>query len=881
MRVPLAELGRWCPDVAERLSTGNPLDVARQVAAVLVGVGLEEEGLHLPDLRGPLVVGEVLSVVPEPQKNGKTINWCQVRVGPNGVEDTTGSQDGDVRGIVCGAPNFGPGDRVVVALPGAVLPGGFEIAARRTYGHVSDGMICSERELGMGEDHTGILVLGRLGIARDDPAAQPGADALALLGLDTPTLEVNVTPDRGYWLSIRGVAREYALATKPMTVYVDPADSPAAKASVLPADVVQPGGGHVVRIADDSPLRGRSGCDRYVAHVVTGFDPSGITPLRIRRVLQQCGMRPISLAVDVTNYVMLVTGQPLHAFDRDALAGSVVVRRSRPEERLRTLDGTDRVLHPEDLLITDEVADGTSRVLALAGVMGGASTEVTEGTTSLLIEAAHFDPITVARTARRHKLSTEASRRFERGVDDDLPDRAAALAVRLLIEHGGGRAGAVTDVDERLARPVIVTSADLSRRLIGVPLADDEVREALVRVGCRVEDDGDRWAVSPPSWRPDLRLGADLVEEVARVHGYDRIPSILPAAPAGAGLTRGQRLRRSAARALAEQGFVEVLTYPFVGSERHDAMGLTPDDPRRIALTVANPLNERLPQLRTSLLDTLPDAAQRNLSRGVRDLAVFEIGRVFRPRTAPALIGPGLAAAARGPGPAPGRPTDQVLAALMGAVPPQPLRVAVLLAGDRRQDGWWGPARAADWSDAVGAAQALAGSLGLGRLEVAADQHPPWHPGRCARLMLPGGALVGHAGELAPAVVEALQLPPRTCAAELDLELLIQAVPETVAPQDLSTYPVARRDVALVVSDEVPAAVVERALRDGGGPLVEDVRLFDVYSGPQVGQGSRSLAYSLVLRAPDRTLTGDEAEAARDAAVAAAARVGAALRQDS
>jgi phenylalanyl-tRNA synthetase beta chain len=460
-------------------------------------------------------------------------------------------------------------------------------------------------------------------------------------------------------------------------------------------------------------------------------------------------------------------------------------------------------------------------------------------------------------------------------VDDDLPDRAAALAVRWLIEHGGGQTGAVTDVDQRSARPAISTSPDLSRRLIGVSITDDEVREALVRVGCRVEGDGDRWAVSPPSWRPDLRVGADLVEEVARVHGYDRIPSVLPAAPAGAGLTREQRLRRSAARALAEQGLVEVLTYPFVGPERHDAMGLAPDDPRRTALTVANPLNEQLAQLRTSLLATLPDAVQRNLSRGVRDLAVFEIGRVFRPVARPEpMTRPEPTAGA-------GRPTDQVLADLRGAVPPQPLRVAVLLAGDRRQDGWWGPARAADWSDAVGAAQALAGSLGLGRLGVVADQHPPWHPGRCARLTLPDGGLVGHAGELAPAVVEALQLPPRTCAAEIDLDGLIRAVPEIVAPAELSTYPVARRDIALVVPNEVPAAAVERALRQGGGPLVEDVRLFDVYSGPQVGAGSRSLAYSLVLRAPDRTLTGEEVAAVRDTAVAAAGRAGAVLRDGS
>ncbi len=863
MRVPLAALGRCCPDVGERLVGGDPTRVAREVAAALVRVGLEEEGLHRSDVQGPVVVGEVLSADPEPQKNGKTISWCQVRVGP--------ADSGEVRGIVCGATNFVPGDRVVVALPGAVLPGGFEIAARRTYGHVSDGMICSERELAMGEDHDGILVLGRLGIEPDDPAAQPGCDALTLLRLDEIALEVNVTPDRGYCLSVRGVAREYALATG--TGYADPAQSfDPAEPSDGATEVRLSADGHVVRIVDGAPVRGRPGCDRYVARVVTGFDPSAITPLLIRRVLQQCGMRPVSLAVDVTNYVMLLTGQPLHAFDRQALAEAVVVRRARPGERLRTLDGTDRALHPEDLLVTDEAVDGTSRVLALAGVMGGASSEVTESTTTLLVEAAHFDPVTVARTARRHKLSTEASRRFERGVDTDLADRAAAFAVQLLVEHGGGRSGGITDVDRRSARPPIQTTADLSRRLIGVPITDQEVEAALVRVGCRVEPTGDSLAVSPPSWRPDLQAGADLVEEVARVHGYDRIPSVLPAAPAGAGLTREQRLRRSAARALAEHGFVEVLTYPFVGAERHDAMGLAADDPRRTALRIVNPLNEQLPQLRTSLLDTLPDALQRNLSRGARDLALFEIGRVFLPSGTPVPTSRPSAA---------GRPGEQLLDELRSGVPAQPWRAAVLLAGDRDQPGWWGPARPADWSDAIVAVRSLARSLGVDRLEVVADQHPPWHPGRCARLVLPDGTSVGHAGELAPAAVDALQLPARTCAAEIDLGTLIAAAREVPPAGELSTRPVARRDVALVVRADFPASEVEQALRDGGGQLLEDVRLFDVYSGPQVGDGLRSLAYSLVLRAPDRTLTGEEAETVRDAAVAAASRTGAVLRDGS
>jgi phenylalanyl-tRNA synthetase beta chain len=833
----------------------QPTTSVAQVFQALVRVGLEEEAVHGGDIAGPVVVGEVLSVEPEPQKNGKTINWCQVRVAPGDGADA-------VRGIVCGAHNFAVGDQVVVALPGAVLPGGFAIAARKTYGHVSDGMICSARELGLGDDHEGIIVLSRLGLAGLDI----GRDAVPLLGLDEVTVEVNVTPDRGYCFSLRGVGREYALSTG--ATFVDPVD---------PEVVVPPapdGAGHEVRIEDDAPVRDRLGCDRYVARTVRGIDATAGTPLWMQRVLQQCGMRPISLAVDVTNYVMLLTGQPLHAFDLAMLHGPIVVRRARQGERLTTLDDVDRALHPEDLLITDCAADGSSRVLAIAGVMGGASSEVTATTTDLLVESAHFDPVTVARSARRHKLATEASRRFERGVDTDLAARAAELAVRLLVQLGGGDASAgVTDVDRRTPRATITMSADLPRRLTGVDYTDQQVDSALRAVGCRVTRGDGVVDVLAPSWRPDLMEGADLVEEVARVNGYDEIPVVLPLAPPGRGLTRPQRLRRSAARALADAGLVQVLTYPFVAPERLDQLGLPADDARRRALRLTNPLSAEQPLLRTSLLATLVDAARRNLSRGSRDLALFEIGLVYRP-TGEEVSAPDLPAAVR--------PTDEQLAQLQATVPPQPRRAAWLLSGHRELPGWWGAGRSADWSDATAVAVRLAAALGV-ELDVSADDHAPWHPGRCARLSVRSGpldgTLVGHAGELHPRVVGALELSPRTCAAEVDLDLLIEAVPDVVRAETVSTHPVALRDIALVVDASVPAIEVEAALRVGGGPLVEDVRLFDSYRGSQLGEGQRSLAYHLVLRAPDRTLTGEEAEAVRNAAVAeATARTGAVVR---
>jgi phenylalanyl-tRNA synthetase beta chain len=848
MRVPLP----WLREYVAVPTTATGEDAA----ADLVRVGLEEEAIHGGEITGPLVVGRVLEFVDEPQKNGKTIRWCTVDLGPGGVgtgNTPTAENEPAPRGIVCGAHNFVAGDLVVVSLPGAVLAGGFAISARKTYGHVSDGMICSARELGLGDDHSGIIRLVEWGLSD----AEPGDDAIALLGLGEQTVEVNVTPDRGYAFSVRGVAREYAHATG--ATFTDPV-SPEA----MPVPAPTPDG-FAVRLDDAAPIRGNLGCDRYVARVVRGVNASGPSPRWMQRRLEQAGMRPISLAVDVTNYVMLAVGQPLHAFDLAKLTGPIVVRRALPGEKLTTLDDVDRKLDPEDLLITD--ADG-ERVLALAGVMGGASSEVGDSTTDVLVEAAHFDPVTVARTARRHKLSTEASRRFERGVDTELADRAAELAVRLLIEHGGGAPGPVTDVDERAPIEPVRMAWDLPNRLVGRDWTRAEVVETLTEIGCKVAQDGDTLVVTAPSWRPDLRLGVDLVEEVARLRGYEHIPSVLPVAPAGRGLTHAQRARRSVARALAEHGLVEVLSYPFVSPTVHDAFGLDADDPRRIALRLANPLSEEQPELRTSMLPPLLETLRRNVGRGFTDVGLFELGLVVRPQDlAPRAPRPGVES----------RPTDEELQGLLDAVPRQPRRVGIVLAGQRVLPGWYGPGRPADWTDAVAAAELVARTLGL-ELTVTADRHAPWHPGRCARLEV-AGQLVGHAGELHPKVVSALGLPARTVAAEIELDWMIVHSEGIREAGPVSTMPLAKEDVALVVDAAVPAAEVETALRAGAGELLESVRLFDVYTGQQVGQGRKSLAFALRFRAPDRTLTTQESTAARDAAVAAAAaRTGAVLR---
>jgi len=824
MRAPLSWLREYV-DLPDDLS-------AADLAHRLTALGLKLEALEAPgsDISGPIVVGRVLSIDDEPQKNGKVIRWCRVDVGPEHNEDE-GS-----RGIVCGAHNFAEGDLVVVSLPGSVLPGPFPISARKTYGHVSDGMICSTRELGTGEDHDGILVLDpRLD---SDAAVKPGDDAIDLLHLRDDVIEFEINPDRAYALSLRGLAREAALALDV------PFHDPAVRDVPTPNDA-----GYPVRVEAED------GCPVFATRTVTGFDPSAPTPRWLARRIQLAGMRPISLAVDITNYVMLELGQPIHGYDGDKLSGPIVVRRAMPGERLTTLDDVTRDLDPEDLLITDDRGP-----IGIAGVMGGQETELSETTSHVVIEAAYFQPASIFRTARRHKLPSEASRRFERGVDPLLPAFAADRVAELLVAHGGGT---VTEGVTYVGRPPEGSSVSISGRLpeevTGISIDTDTVVAHLRAVGCTVAADGDRLTVAPPSWRPDLNDPYDLVEEVARVVGYDRVPSVLPAAPAGRGLTREQRLRRRAGLALAGAGYVEVLTYPFVGESDWHALGLDADDDRRRAVRVANPLSEEEPLMRTTLVPGLLKTLARNVGRGIADVALFEHAPVYLPS-------PGAGAA-----PILGvhrRPTDEEWEALRAAVPEQPLHLGVVLAGERERSGWWGKGRPASWADALEAVRRLAHDLGT-EVEVRAAAHAPWHPGRCAEILL-DGEVVGHGGELHPKACKAYGVPPRTAVAEVDLDALMQAAVPVVPAPTFSTYPVAKEDVALVVEATVSAAAVAGTLREGAGALLESVRLFDVYTGEQIGEGKKSLAYALRFRAPDRTLTDAEVAQARESAIALA-----------
>lgn len=835
MRVPVEWLREYV-DLPAELTT-------EALADRLTMLDLKLEEIISSGISGPLTVGRVLTLVKEPQKNGKTINWCRVDVGA----DHNDPADGDVpagRGIVCGAHNFVEGDLVVVSLPGTVLPAlakfipKGEISARKTYGHVSDGMICSGSELGISSDADGIIVI-------EPDSARPGDDAIELLGLGHEVLDLEVNPDRAYALSMRGVARDAAMGYR--VHFTDPAD-------LTP---IVDAGGYPVRVED--PI----GCPVFAMMAVTGFDPLRSTPRWMAQRIELAGMRSIGLAVDVSNYVMLELGQPNHAYDRAKLDGSIIVRRAIEGEQFETLDSVMRTLSSDDLVITDE-----SKIVSLAGVMGGEDIEIDDHTTDIVIESANFDAATIARSARIHKLPSEASKRFERGVDPHLAARAVRRVAELLVEFGGGQIeSATTVVGAPPTPPTITIDAALPARITGVEIDQSAAVAALEANGCAVAADGSTLTVVPPSWRSDLTDPYDLVEEVLRVVGYDKVPSVLPQAPAGRGLAAPQRLRRRAGHVLAGLGLIEVKTFPFAGPADWDRLGLPEDDPRRRQVMLENPLSAEEPGMTTTLLPGLLKALVLNAGRGHQNVSIVETGRVFLPRAE--LVDAPIYGVEH-------RPSVDEIAALDAALPKQPFHVGVVMAGERIRAGWNGPGRQVSWADAIEIVRRLAGALQV-EIDVEAADYAPWHPGRCAAILL-DGQIIGHAGELHPHVIKSVGVPPRTVAVEVDLDALIAASPGVGPKPKFSTFPVAKEDVALVVDESVTAQSVATALASAS-ELIESVRLFDVYSGEQLPDGKKSLAYALRLRATDRTLKDDEIKAARAAALSAVHQaVGATLR---
>ena len=814
------------------LATANPQwqVSAAELDAGFVRVGFETEGYEaLEQTTGPLVIGRVLAIE-ELTGFKKPIRYCQVDVGQaNGT--------GQPQGIICGARNFAEGDLVVVALPGAVLPGGFAIAERATYDHISQGMMCSAAELGFADKSEGIITL-------DESYGPVGQDAREVIDFADTVFDVNITPDRGYALSARGLAREIASAfelnyedpaTNPGVAGIDLAAVPAAEGELLEVDV-QP-----------NTLTRRFGLRK-----VSGINPAAQSPLWLQRELMLSGQRPVNAPTDITNYIMLLLGQPMHAFDAALISGPLVVRTATEGEEFETLDHVRRTLDSADVVICDD-----NGIQSLAGVMGGTTTEISEHTTEVYFEAANWDPMTVARTSRRHKLSSEASRRFERGVDPALVEVALDYACALLVECAGGSIAPQRTVVGELPQPEpIALPWTMPGRYAGVDYSQDTVARRLEEVGCSIVRDGEIWQVSAPTWRSDLSMDVDLVEEVLRLEGLEDIPSILPTPVGGRGLSAAQLRRRAVGHALAYQGYAEILPTPFIANDTFDIWGLDAADPRRQTVRVQNPLEADKGILATSLLPAMLEAVARNTARGRKDLALFGLKQVS------------FARADRSPMPSvASRPDADTIAQLIASLPHQPLHVATVAVGYADTAGPWGAGRAYDYADAIESARIVGRAAGV-ELEIRAADTRPWHPGRCAAIVV-AGDVVGHAGELHPEIIAALGLPERTCAMEIDLSAL--PLTESFPAPVLSAFPALHQDIAVVVAEDTPAEQVREALAAGAGPLLESISLFDIFRGEQIGADRKSLTFELIFRAPDRTLTDDEVNVHREAAVAQAA----------
>ena len=818
MKIPLSWLKEYVTLPAKITS--------EQISQAFVKVGFEIESIEEQgaDLKGPLVVGKVLSIE-ELSEHKKPIRFVGLDVGEK-----------KTRYVICGARNFKVNDLVVVALPGALLPGDFKISARETYGKISDGMICSAKEIGISDEHAGIIVLQE---------GKIGQDAIALLDVRDVIFDVSVNPDRGYAMSVRGLARE--LAGSLQVKYVDPADPKIAKKF----------GKNSNPKAVSIKIEDKTGADQIYIRTLDQVNVKKSTPLWMQRRIEKCGMRSISLAVDITNYVMLELGQPLHAFDAQYIMGGLRVVRAGKFTKLTTLDKVDRKLDPDNLLIAD-----AKTPLALAGTMGGLTSEVSNATTKIALEAAHFDPLSISRNSRSHNLSSEASRRMERNTDPALAEIASARATQLLIDLADAKYVGTSQAGSPIKNRKVKISQTQISKYLGFPYTAKQVKSALLLIGCKVAGSGDLLTVEVPTWRPDLINFADFAEEIARLNSYDLIPATLPTGKDGARLNDMQYRKRAVAISLANQGFTEVINYPFVSQEMVDLLGFTGD--RAKSFKIANPMSEEFPLLRTHLLPGLLTTAVRNIGRGSKNLAIFEIGTIFRNTTSLGkAVNPGISK----------RPSEKVIKDIYDGVPKQMLFVGAVVTGETILSDWQGSGSKFNWSDAIAKAEEIIESTG-NDYEIFSSDLAPWHPGRCAELRV-NGKPVAHAGELHPRVITALNLPERSCAFAVILSELPSAG-VTKAPA-IWSFPAVVQDVALVVESKISAADLTAAIKQGAGPLLESIVLFDRYD--QMAGNKVSLAFTLTFRASDRTLTSDEVALYRDQAIAQAAKsVGAVLR---
>ncbi len=746
--------------------------------------GLEvEEVTPLGDGLDGVVVAEIVAATKHPEAD--RLQVCTVDAG-----------QGAPLQIVCGAPNARVGIRVPLAMVGATLPGGIQIKAAKLRGVESFGMLCSAKELGIDADASGLLEL-----PSDAPIGKPLA---AYLGLPDASIELKITPNRPDVLGLQGLAHDVAALFGSRVEAIGATDA-------------------AVTIDTAREVRLEAGADapRYLGRVIEGVDAKARSPLWLAERLRRAGIRPISAIVDITQYVMLELGHPLHAFDNGTLNGAVVVRHAADGERLKLLDGNEAKLDASFVVIADE-----ARPLAVAGIMGGFDSRVTDATQNIFLEAAHFAPSAIMGRARKLGLHTDASHRFERGVDPALPKRAIERATQLLLEIAGGKAGPVTVAerpeDLREHAPVMLRHARL-RRVLGIDVAASEVARIFVALGMGVVEVADGWRITPPTSRFDIEREEDLIEEVARIHGYERIPTHVPAGEIALRAEPEARLTEMALRdQLAARGYFEAVTLSFVNADLLRTWGVDRD-----AVALANPLSADLAVMRTSLLPGLVEALRHNRARQQDRVRLFEVARSFH---------------------------------ATGAAPDEIGRVAVVASGGARAEQWGEPSRPVDFFDLKGDLDALIAHTGEpSRWSVDATDLPSWlHPGRGARVLRDGQA-AGYLGALHPALAKALDLGPDVHVMELALEpLLARRLPSAGA---VARFPAVRRDIAVELPEEVSWAAVEAAVRGALGDVLKEIRLFDRYAGKGIDEGRKSLAMGLILQDASRTLTDDDADA--------------------
>jgi phenylalanyl-tRNA synthetase beta chain len=778
---------------------------AEAIADALTMAGLKVERLHRVGVGSGtnFLIGHVLAAQPHPDADRLTV--CEVDVGA--AESQT---------IVCGAPNVAEGQKVAVALPGAVMPDGSTLGAAKLRGVSSEGMILAEDEVGIGQDHDGIMVL--------DEGLQVGAPLSEHLPIADEVLELEITPNRPDAMGVYGVARdlhavtEAPLAEDPTARDADPSGDDSAEDHAS------------VEIADPEI------CLRFTARVFCDVK-IGPSPLWLKQRLMAAGQRPISNVVDITNYVMLTTGQPLHAFDLDEVRGRrIVVRRASEGETMTTLDDIERTFTDEMALVCD--AEGPS---GIAGIMGGLISEVSDKTTRVLMEAATWVGPNIMRTSKALGLRTEASARFEKQLHPEQAMAAQRLAARLMVELCGARLvpGTLDAYPSPVEPREVTLRPERMEKLLGERIDESTTEGILGRLGFDQEPGG--WRVPP--WRDsDVQREADLIEEVARIHGLDKLPTTLPARQGAVGrLTEGQRLRRRLEDLLRDRGLHEAIAYAFTSPAALQRLRLA-DEP---VLRIDNPLSEDHSVMRPLLLPGLLDAAHHNAAHGRAGVALFEAAHVYRP-TAP--LEP----------PPEGSPR--------GALPTaEPLHLSVLVT-EAAAGGWRTPARPADFYSVRALLEALLGVAGID-WTVEAEGRPFLHPGRSAGVQAADGRGLGWLGELHPLVLREWDLEGPAAAFELDLDAIVElSAGRLEVYGDVTSFPAVLQDIAVVVPDDVPASRVEEAVRAGGGELLGALSVFDLYRGEQVGEGSKSLALRLDFHAPDRTLT-DEEVAGRRAAI--------------